>query len=551
MNLEYLEIMNIEKGFKTTIPQKLKALEDEDKFRIGDNEEYFVEVVSKDMSLRNYGKQFLIKKNIVKKNIESMIRDNCMEIHSPISHGKVLGEGFFGHVVESTADITNNTITYDSYGSSKIIVKIMKNKKSSGNDAEDLYKYLSDIAKEVRAGQCLYNIFNYDFDTDRFNSIKYRMEDRDMNISSVVNGNEQSFSSIDAVGVMDCKFYTPSNEKTSNRLGSVNINDKTKFYLGMPAMDGNLEEFFFGEETYEDKKLKKHEVWVDNVALRVKITFQMVEAVKNIHDLGFINKDIKPENFLYLEHETYGEDPNLIFSLADFGLSGIDDFNTFQYSDMMYRPMDEHLEMTKKLDMYQVGISLFQVLFNIPKAETKGNLSLKLISQLVSANGMSALLNSYKKNDWSVIRSLNLMSGKEECIKRIVKNLYDELCDYSFPNNSSDYHFDNFILEIKNVRSSMQNHDYLKITSQMEFQLGIRSFFISNFVSDEECSDYSKMDFRMIRNITRTIHADPTMRLSAVNLLKNYNRVRYNTGSMKGADLRYFKVIPYDRRVIL
>ena len=47
MNLEYLEIMNIEKNFKTTVTQKLKALAEEDRFRITDKEEYFVEVVSR------------------------------------------------------------------------------------------------------------------------------------------------------------------------------------------------------------------------------------------------------------------------------------------------------------------------------------------------------------------------------------------------------------------------------------------------------------------------------------------------------------------------
>ena len=98
MNLEYLEIMNIQSSFKSSLPAKLNELQEEDRFRISDKEEFFVEVVSKDMSLTNYAKNFLIKKNIVKKNIERMIANNCQRIYDPIEYGTVLGDGFFGQV---------------------------------------------------------------------------------------------------------------------------------------------------------------------------------------------------------------------------------------------------------------------------------------------------------------------------------------------------------------------------------------------------------------------------------------------------------------------
>lgn len=553
MNLEYLEIMNIESSFKTSLPKKLEELKEEDRFRIGDKEEYFVQVVSKDISLRNYAKNFLVKKNIVKKNIERMIVNNCERVYSPIDYGTVLGEGFFGQVVEASASIEDGNLTYDTYGNTKIIVKIMKNKKSSGNDTEDFYKYLSDISKEVRAGQCLYNINNYDFDSERFFKIRYAMEDRDLNISAIVNHNPSSILGIDAVGIMDCKYYTPTDISSNQSLKSANITEHTKFYLGMPAMDGNLEDFFFGDDTYMEKKERQGENITDNVEFRLRICYRMIEALNNIHNLGFINKDIKPENFLYLEHSTWREkDPDIVVSLADFGLSGIDDYNTFQYSDINYRPYDDRFEMTKKLDVYQLGISLFQVLFNIPKKEVKGNITLKMIGDLTSPNGMSELLKAHDRQDWSIMRKLNLALMQENCVKTIVEALYNGLNNYSFPNKSYSYNFDNFELEIKNVRLSMNSGNYYEITSQPEFQAAIRPFFIMNYVDIQDCSIYSRnFEFRVKRLINRSISVDPASRLSANNLLQSMNRVIMDMDRLEGKDISYRKVVPFYRRILI
>ena len=412
----------------------------------------------------------------------------------------------------------------------------------------DFYKYLSDLAKEVRSGQCLYNIFNYDMDGPKYENIERRLIRRDRYLTDVMLGIDEPFKILDAIGVMDCQYYTPPTQ-AAFALKNVNINEKTQFYLAMPKMDGNIEEFFFDAE-------KRHTVlfpgqFHDTVEFRVTLCFKMVQAMKNIHEMGFINKDIKPENYLYKIHTATDHRYPIVLSIADFGLAGIDDYNTFQYSDLSYRPFDDLTFLSKELDVYQVGVSMFQILYDIPKLEVEGAFSLRLINTLLNKNQMKFLLDLHASGgSFGVLSQYGFTQGQGACIEALVTRLHRGLANYEYPNYDRENHFDFFFMEMTGVRDSLRARAFDAIIEQDGFKSGIRSFFILNYVEIPTCTFYSNLNRAFNYLLRMALHPDPTSRSSAKMIVEELSYLLQKGLSDEQKSIEYASSYRRDRLVI-
>ena len=544
MNLEYIEIANIEGQLNSQIKKKLDIINQQDNQRIQDKE-YFVQVVSKQINVQNYSKAFEIKKRVIQNNINMILANNCKPTNIDVQYIKTLGSGHFGDVALTNVNIAGDKITYNINGTNKLVVKAMKNDWSSGINETSFYNYLSNISKEVRSGQCLYNIFNYDMDGAKYAKIEKRMIRRDRYLTDVFLGLDEPFKNLDAVGIIDCQYYTPQGKATLTVPGT-NINENTKFYLAMPAMDGTMEGFFFDKPNYIQKNPS---VFQDTVKFRLSMCFKMVQALKNIHEMGFINKDLKPENFLFKIHETTSDEYNIVLSIADFGLAGIDDYNTYQYSDVSYRPFDNYTLMSKELDVYQLGISMFQVIYNIPKEFEKSVMTLQLLNTVISSSAMTALFTAYYSNSWTVLNQFQLDSYKLNCVKDLVGMLYEKLLNYSHPNNDYENDFNFFFYEMNNVPTYMNNRQYEQVTNQIGFQIAARSFFLANFMKNSNCTRYTEIDEFFGNLLRRAIHPDPTARISSLVLFEQLSSKMPNIMNYSGMN-RIYQQYQNERLVI-
>jgi len=59
-----------------------------------------------------------------------------------------------------------------------------------------------------------------------------------------------------------------------------------------------------------------------NEIIAYDILLQMLESIKNIHDKGYIHRDIKPQNFVMSNDNEPGKKHKTVY-LVDFGLSKV------------------------------------------------------------------------------------------------------------------------------------------------------------------------------------------------------------------------------------
>ena len=137
-----------------------------------------------------------------------------------------------------------------------------------------------------------------------------------------------------------------TNSKTSNR----NMYIVTEYCLG-----GDLKEYI---NKIQNRNNDKNIFW--------DIIFQMIYSVAFLHKLGYVHFDIKPSNFLIKENgQLLLSDFCLTIKENDIKNYSSEDFegdSIFISPELFYKDKDT---ITKKTDIYSLGLSILQILTNI------------------------------------------------------------------------------------------------------------------------------------------------------------------------------------------
>ena len=136
------------------------------------------------------------------------------------------------------------------------------------------------------------------------------------------------------------------NSKTSNR----NMYIVTEYCLG-----GDLKEYI---NKIQNKNNDKNMFW--------DIIFQMIYSVAFLHKLGYVHFDIKPSNFLIKENgQLLLSDFCLTIKEKDiknYSSEDLEGDSMFISPELFYKDKDI---ITKKTDIYSLGLSILQILTNI------------------------------------------------------------------------------------------------------------------------------------------------------------------------------------------
>lgn len=521
LSLEYLELNNMTKSSSSKFETMFNQINNKNKEKFTDDEINFMNSVAQPITYNNFQNGITLKSNIVKNNIKRIINTFCKKINYKVTHSAPFSSGHFGDAAFTRGKMSNSKLVYDQSGNIELVVKIMK-KKGALSNINEFFTYLGDVAKEVRSGQCLYDIFNYDIDSEKFNDIKDKTLQRDNIMGEFLVNEGRPVGHLDAVGAIDCQFYTP--EMPSNLELPINeriwgVNENTLFYLGMPKMDGDLEHFFF--DSFEKNYLNLNNLLdINTIEFRLWTCQELLQSIVNVHNLGFINKDIKPENYLFKYAKRYDSKFNFVFSMADFGLSGIDDYNTFQYSDVNYRPEDSLTFLNKTIDVYQMGISIFQLLFNLPKARTNNSLSLSSITKIANS---APMLFSYVNNNAKFQSSISsfIPSNKFLCFQEIFRNIAKDLYDFGNENYFGLYHKTAFV-NPELVQTLFRNNSFLELAENVDFRTLIRTYIILYYIKSDICHSFDSLKIFSF-SLFYALHPNSKLRDSSKAFLRKFN----------------------------
>ena len=175
------------------------------------------------------------------------------------------------------------------------------------------------------------------------------------------------------------------------------------------------------------------------------ITKDIISGLHQIHKKNFIHRDLKPENILIEEKVnddgTIPKDPSERYTakIADFGLSAEVHANVFHGHDNINEVMGTILFMApeqatgqrygKRVDMWALGIIVFQMLTGKHPFYQSGDTEESYIQRISKQNIQRLLQNSYEK--YSISR--NAQTLIDRLLARAISDRYKASQLFSHP----------------------------------------------------------------------------------------------------------------------
>ena len=185
------------------------------------------------------------------------------------------------------------------------------------------------------------------------------------------------------------------------------------------------------------KCLENNELIETNIRpYSINIMEQLLRGLDYIHSKGLIHRDLKPSNiFVQII------DQNLFVKIGDFGLVSFkDDSKTSYTGSPLYRaPEQLSKSYDSKVDMYALGIDLFEVLKRVNEEEDTFDWSDNIRKLREDAELTLGEFEPYEPRGWKLLIRLLLQELPDQrpsaslILGRLQSILYDEASPVEFP----------------------------------------------------------------------------------------------------------------------
>lgn len=496
------------------------------------------QIATKDFDYDEYMRKLKEKESEMIYNVEFILSQYCKPLHAPMALTKQLRFEDEYDVFNRQVNIQNNQIIYNDKGNFDLMIKKMEFKDFVGFSAEQNLNVLkSRVATQIRAGQCLMNIQAYNILNEKFPVMRDNILLRTSSLSAVIQKKFKDQENLDSVVAIDCNYYTPGNTAA--------INTQTQFYLAFPQVTGNLESLFFFQPNQVEAMKLVNPTYINNVSLRVKMMSVLFRDLERMHKTGIIHKNIRLQNIfftVFMPRKKDKSDANIFLSFGDFSLSGIDDYDS-RVSKSFYVPDDAKTELGPNLDIFQLGIVFFQILFMIPVEKTPG-MSLSKIAKIISptgylgqdVNGQKKLIFDQLMEDASVRNFNNLIQYNgtmtplaAQCSIAIFKKIYDYFNDEVY-NSYSNYDIEEQRKFYFFNTEDKYTYDPFKLMEDEDFKGIFMSLFISLYGSVSSCYQNYELNNDILFILREMVNPDPSSRI-VPKKAKNYfdNAITYLT----------------------
>lgn len=304
-------------------------------------------------------------------NVDQIMENFCERIRSPIDYQEKLFSLEDYDIFASKCDISEDGITHSSDGEHEVMLKVIPVKNIYHQlHSVNLTITLSRVATFVRISQCLLNPMAYNLLDGRYENILNSINNRTSALNSLLL-NTESDASLDSIPPIDCKYFTPKPKHSKSKDEA--FDKHSIFYITYPRITSTLENIFFFEPTELERILSGNSSWLQNdFIFRLHICLRMVESLASLHQSSVILANIRLMNiFFFVSQKPSVESPfdQLSISFGNFSQSGIDNYDA-RVLKTFYVPEDGKYELGPKVDTFQLGLAMFQLLFMLPAEKT-------------------------------------------------------------------------------------------------------------------------------------------------------------------------------------
>ena len=194
----------------------------------------------------------------------------------------------------------------------------------------------------------------------------------------------------------------------------------------------------------------------------------MAKALKTLHDKGIMHRDIKPANIYYKVDESSQKN---IVKLGDFGCAIYikdnvsDSIGSFMYSAP---EMAKDLEYDEKIDLWSLGVTLFELYFGVLPYGPKANANAMMNAIYDEKNFIFP--KTFKKDEKPKFATIDILFKRLLTINPKDRMTFDEFYNYVM---SSDFMKENVIFvnnneKYKEIFNNIMNEEFIEFEEEIE-----------------------------------------------------------------------------------
>lgn len=553
MRLDYEGVIEALVDLENQASQKLNQIKQWTKQNnLYDSNFNLLEIMTKDFDYDEYIDKIKEKEKEMIYNVEFILNQYCKPISQPMDLRRKIPFEEEYELYNKSILLQDNKIIYDDSGSQNLMIKVMVFKDFVGLTSDQNLEVLkSRVATQIRAGQCLLNPLAYNVSTIKYDEIQKAITERTSAMSAVIQKKYTDQSNLDSLVAIDCNYYTPG--------ASSEINEHTKFYLSFPQISGNLETLFFFQPEQVEKMRLVNPIYINNISLRIQMMKLLFADLDKIHKTGIIHKNIRLQNIffhVFVPTRSDKSDGNIFLSFGDFSLSGIDDYDA-RFPKSFYVPDDAKTELGPRMDIYQLGIVFFQILFMIPVEKTPG-MSLSKIAKLISPTGylvkqqygqkvliFDQLMKDAAANNFEDVLHYDGSMTKQAalCFIGIFKRIHDYFNNRLFDSYESNHLREQERFFYFNTEDKF-NYDPFTLMENESFKSHFMSIFMSLYGYVFQCYGDIFINDNILNLLRRLIHPDPNSRFTADKSTEYFESILEDLKENENRNFTYQKFDP-------